>query len=57
MSEEYPDEFYEDDEDFIKLEKAVEELANKVVNLAVKLDQHMNEADAHHVALLAKKKK
>lgn len=39
------------------LKQAVDELADKVVNLAIKLDKHMNEADAHHVALLAKKGK
>ena len=55
MSEEYPDEFYENDEDFIKLEKAVEELANKVVNLAVKLEGHMSEADAHNPGVMRKK--
>ena len=39
-----------------KLESALEELANKVVNLAVKLDEHMSEPDAHNPGVLRKKK-
>ena len=38
-----------------KLEKAIESLANKVVNLAAKLEEHMNEADAHNCAMMGKK--
>ena len=55
-----PDEYWE--EDFDKLEKALKELANKVVNLAVKidkvskkLDDHVETADAHNPGILRKK--
>jgi NTP pyrophosphatase (non-canonical NTP hydrolase) len=39
-----------------KIEDALNELANKVVNLAKQLDRHMNEADAHNPGTLKKKK-
>jgi len=52
------------DEDFERLEKAVQELLEQFANqeerlrnMANKLEEHMNEKDAHHVALLGKKKK
>jgi predicted XRE-type DNA-binding protein len=38
------------------LEK-VEQLNNKVVNLATKLNDHLHEPDAHNAALLHRKKK
>ena len=42
------------------VEAAVEQLSElniKVVNLANKLDEHLKEVDAHHPALMGKKKK
>lgn len=38
-----------------KLEDAIETLANKVANLAVKLDEHLKERDAHNAAMMGKK--
>ena len=41
------------------VEAAVEQLSDlniKVVNLANKLDEHLKEVDAHHPALMGKKK-
>ena len=51
-------------ERMVIVEKAIEadleqlsELNIKVVNLANKLDEHLKEVDAHHPALMGKKKK
>ena len=38
------------------LEEALEKLANKVVNLANKLEEHMKEPDSHNPAMMGKKK-
>ena len=38
------------------LEERVGKLLTQVANLAGMLEKHMNEADAHHTAMLAKKK-
>jgi Fe-S-cluster formation regulator IscX/YfhJ len=43
-------------EDIDKATIKLEELAQKVVRLATMLDDHMKEADAHHPAMLSKKK-
>ena len=50
------------DEDFERLEKAVQELVerfaefnNKLTNMANKLEEHMKEPDAHNPAMLYKK--
>ena len=65
----YPDEFYEPDEDFIKLEKAVESLLEKFAdqeasrrdqeerlrNMANKLDGHLNTPDAHNPGVMRRK--
>ena len=58
----YPDEFYEPDEDFIKLEKAVESLLEKFAdqeirlrNLANKQEEHMNTPDAHNPGVMRRK--
>ena len=58
----YPDEFYEPNEDFIKLEKAVESLLEKFAdqeerlrNMANKLDGHLNTPDAHNPGVMRRK--
>lgn len=38
-----------------KISDALQELANKVVNLANQLDRHMSEADAHNPGTMHKK--
>lgn len=60
---------YEEDDDTLfddiaALKESVDSLMNRVVNLAVKveevsqkLENHVIEADAHHVAMLAKRNK
>ena len=66
MTEFELDEEIEDDDEydaFIALlpdkiknhDKAIEKLIDQVARLANKLEEHMNEPDAHHVAMLAKK--
>ena len=61
-SDKYPDMVYVIKGDFDKHVAALEELANKVVNLAVridevskKLDDHVETADAHNPGILRKK--
>jgi len=39
----------------MKLVDRIAELESKVINLANKLDEHLKEPDAHHVAMLAKR--
>ena len=52
--EDEPEEFDLSDK-FDQTDKAIAKLIDQVARLANKLDEHMKEPDAHHVAMLSKK--
>ena len=52
--EDEPEEFDLSDK-FDQTDKAIAKLIDQVARLANKLDEHMKEHDAHHVAMLSKK--